>query len=262
MERDGIVIMDKPKGLTSREACQQLKRMLGASKAGNSGTLDPNSTGVLLICIGNATKLMPALQGMDKEYEATIQFHKDMSKEAVAEIAKKFVGEITQVPPVKSAVARKPRQKIIYSIHVERKEGKNFILKIKCQSGTYIRKLASDMGELCGGANLTELRRTAVGEFKESQAQEMEELGDEVKILPLEIGVKHIKKMVIKDSAIPFALEGKPIHSSHVLSFDKKMVSGELIAIMSGKGEVIALAKFGSKPIMAYIDRVIRAPKR
>lgn len=259
MTRDGIIILDKPKDITSREACIRLKRLVGASKAGNSGTLDPNSTGVLLICLGNATKIMPALQGMDKEYIAKIHFHEDIAQNEIDSLVKKFTGEITQTPPVKSAVARKPRQRNVYLIEIVSKGSRDVELKIRCQSGTYIRKIASDMGSIYKGAHLIELRRTAVGDFRIEQSHEMGEFEEasenelERSILPIEKGVSHLKKLFLRRDSVESARLGKPLEEA---AFSNKIMGikqGEFIALMFQE-KLIAIAKFDGK---VFIDRVI-----
>jgi H/ACA ribonucleoprotein complex subunit 4 len=260
----GIIILDKPKGITSNDAVQKVKKILGISRAGNSGTLDPNATGVLVICLGNTTKIMPALQGLDKEYLATIHFHQGISKQGLSELANKFTGKINQTPPVKSAVARKLRQREVYSIDILNQDGKDFVLNIQCQAGTYIRKIASDMGCEVGGAHLKELRRTAVGNFKINDAVEMEELKRlanegklEKAVLPEERGVEHINHLNLKESSLKKAVLGKTLSSVDFLGSGKQIKNGELIALMLNE-ELIALACYGEK---IYIERVIKSKK-
>lgn len=262
---EGLLLLDKPKGITSREAVQKVKHIIGIGKAGNSGTLDPNATGLLVICLGKATKIMPALQGLDKEYLAQIHFHRGISNEEMENLIRKFSKKIVQLPPVKSAVARKPRMREIYSMEIVGKEGKDFTLKIRCEAGTYIRKLASDMGIEVGGAHLKELRRTMIGEFRIENACKIEELertsGEELKkiILPIESGVEHLKKIILKSGCEEKVITGRPILTSYASCCDKDLSKGELAAVFSSGKELIALARFlGEAGKIAYIDRVIK----
>lgn len=253
----GIILLDKPKGITSREACEEVKNALNAKKAGNSGTLDPNATGLLVICIDEAAKIMPALQGMEKEYMATIHFHKGISRECLATLAAKFTGKISQIPPVKSAVARKERKREVYSIEIVSMLKKDAVLKIRCEAGTYIRKIADDMGKESGGAHLKELRRTAVGHFRIEEARKMEEIEimeKNVIILPVEKGIEHMKKLELKDSSLKKAHDGKPLSPEDFSSLVKGIKKGELISLMSSSGKLIALARYGNK---IMVDRII-----
>ena len=264
MLRSGIIIADKPKGITSREAAERIREITGAQRAGNSGTLDPNATGVLVVCIGNATKIMPALQALDKEYVATIHFHSGISLAALGGLIKRFSGKIRQVPPVNSAVARKEREREIYSIEILGMDGKDASLKIRCEAGTYIRKLADDMGRLCGGAHLKELRRTAVGNFTidiSHSLQEIEKASEKSMariILPVEHGVTHLKKLTLKEDALRKALLGKPLVQSDFVRGDSGIENGELIALMDTGKCLIALAHYGKT---VFVDRVISTGK-
>lgn len=253
----GIILLDKPKGITSREACEEVKKIINAKKAGNSGTLDPNASGLLLICTGESTKIMPALQGLEKEYIATIHFHNGISRNDLENLSKRFTGKVTQVPPVRSAVARRERQRIVFSIEIHEIKGKDAILLIRCEAGTYIRKLADDMGKEAGGAHLKDIRRTAVGKFRIEEAHSMEEIRktehDKI-VLPVEKGVEHMEKLVLKDISINKAALGKPLSKSDFTDFRKGIKKGELIALMSSSKNLVALARYGNKIL---VDRVI-----
>lgn len=201
----GILLLDKPRGYTSNRALQRAKRLLGAAKAGHTGSLDPLATGVLPLCFGEATKLSQFLLDADKRYRATFQlgvttttFDSEGEVLQVRAVAvdrrgfertlNNFRGEIEQVPPMYSAlkrdgrplyelarqgqdVERLPRRVWITELVLRSFEGGRAEVDIACSKGTYIRSLAHDIGEQLGcGAHVLELRRTAVGDLTVDQA--------------------------------------------------------------------------------------------
>lgn len=209
---EGIVVIDKPKGPTSHDIVQEVKRIFGATKAGHTGTLDPLATGVLVVCLEGATKLVSKFMEGDKEYLVTMQlgvtsdtFDTEGQVKAGSEIPadvrdriKKalphFTGEIMQVPPHYSAVkfegkplykwAREgrlidlpPRPIEIKEFEIESLEQNLLRARVRCSKGTYIRALAHDLGAKIGcGAIMKELRRTATGPFNINDSNMLEEL--------------------------------------------------------------------------------------
>ena len=276
-----VIIVDKHSGPTSHQVTQWVKDILKVKKAGHAGTLDPHVTGVLPVALGNATKVMPVLMGLDKEYVGVMHLHHDINLEEIRKIiAEKFIGEIIQKPPVKSAVARRKRKRKIYFWDLLEKEGKDVLFKVGCEAGTYIRKLVHDLGETLGvGAHMTELRRTKAGEFTEDQAHslvvvrdayEFWKEGDEKllrKILiPMEYAIPHVKKIFVKDTAISSICNGAPVYPKGIVRIQKGIVRGETIAVYSLKEELIALgiAKLTSeemfkakKGVAVRTDRVL-----
>ncbi len=209
----GLLVVDKPAGITSHDVVSRLRRVYGTKKVGHAGTLDPMATGVLIMGIGKATRLLNFLQGTAKEYRATSRFGVttstedaegevltetpcDLDFERVREAAAKFVGEIRQLPPMVSAikvngealykaarrgeeVERERRTVRIYALEVESfdPETQSATFDVKCSSGTYIRTLGADLGAALGcGAHLTALRRLSVGSFKESESVPLADL--------------------------------------------------------------------------------------
>jgi tRNA pseudouridine55 synthase len=202
---DGIVIIDKPAGKTSHDVVSEVKKIMGAKKAGHTGTLDPMATGVLPVCLNEATKLAQFLTGENKEYLATMllgvktdtldtegeitgKSDKFVSEEEIRAALEKMVGKIQQVPPAYSAVkhhgqplykyARKgifletaAREVEIYSIFIEDISFPRVTFRIACSKGTYIRSICSDVGEMLGcGACLCGLRRMRSGLFSTDMA--------------------------------------------------------------------------------------------
>lgn len=202
---DGVVLLDKPVGLSSNVALQKVRRALNAQKAGHTGTLDPLASGLLPLCFGDATKFSADLLHAEKEYETTIRFGVktitgDAEGEVVSEreptfdyqtfseVLENFRGEIEQVPPMYSAlkkdgvplyklarkgeeIERKPRKVVISTLDVLDFNPPEATLVVRCSKGTYIRVLGEDIGEALGcGAHLKSLRRTAVGDLRISES--------------------------------------------------------------------------------------------
>ncbi len=208
----GVLLLDKPCGISSNRALQIIKRIFTASKAGHTGTLDPLATGLLPICLGEATKFSSALLGADKTYQAVLRLgyisttgdaegeisiagDVKLTLQYVEEVVQSFIGSITQTPPMYSAlkhqgkplyayarkgveIERQPRKVTIYNLHVETLAGDQMCIMVRCSTGTYVRTLAEDIGRAlgCGGAYLTSLRRSAVNNFDLSQSYTLDQL--------------------------------------------------------------------------------------
>jgi len=208
----GILLLDKVIGVTSNSALQDVKRMFNARKAGHTGSLDPLASGLLPICLGEATKLSSFLLDSDKEYEGTCQLGTktstgdaegevintrpvpELSEALLLKTCESFVGEIQQIPPMHSAikkdgqplyklahqgieVEREPRAVTIYDLKILGIAQDSFRFYLRCSKGTYVRTLAEDIGEKLGcGAHLSSLRRTGVGPFRIENARGPEDL--------------------------------------------------------------------------------------
>lgn len=259
----GVVLVDKPRGPTSHQVAAWVKEILGIEKAGHSGTLDPKASGLLLVALEKATKAMPVLKDLDKEYVAAVALHGDVEDGELKKVLRNFRGEITQVPPKKSAVKREERAREVYELEVLDRKDRDVLLKIKCEAGTYIRKLAHDLGEeLDHGAHMKELRRVGIGPFGEGEAAKLQDIRDEyvfyqegkskgIKefILPVEIVADLSKTVVVKDTAVEALCNGAPLGVGGVSRLEEGIEEGELVSLLSGKGELIALGKaeMGSK---------------
>ena len=208
---DGILILDKPIGLSSNQALQQLRKLYRARKAGHCGSLDPLATGVLPVCLGEATKFSSYLLGADKTYRASCKLGQTtttgdaegevtgnttvcVNEEQLRRTLPLFTGEIEQIPPMYSAlkhqgkrlyelaregkqVERKPRKIKIYQLAFLSYENETLSIEVSCSKGTYIRTLAEDIGAALGcGAHLTALRRLTVDTFDEQQAVSIDKL--------------------------------------------------------------------------------------
>ncbi len=208
----GILLLDKPPGLTSNAALQEVKHLYKAQKAGHTGSLDPLATGMLPLCFGNATKISAFLLDADKRYQVRVKLGEATSTaDAEGEIIEtspadhiteadvlallpQFSGEIEQLPPMYSAVKhkgqrlyqlarqgleveREARQVTIFDLRLTHFDAPEFDLDVHCSKGTYVRTLAEDMGKALGvGAHVSVLRRTQVGPFHEEGMISMEQL--------------------------------------------------------------------------------------
>lgn len=208
---DGVLLLDKPIGLSSNDALQKARRLFSAAKGGHTGTLDPMATGLLPLCFGEATKFSADLLGADKTYEAVLKLGVTtdtcdaegvitstatvhVSESDISKVLPQFTGPIQQVPPMHSAlklngrplyelarkgieVERKARAVNIYQIEYLAFAGDLLSLRVACSKGTYIRVLAADIGAALGcGAHLVALRRTVVGELDLANAVTLAEL--------------------------------------------------------------------------------------
>jgi len=208
----GILLLDKPLGLTSNQALQKVKYLYRARKAGHTGSLDPLATGLLPICFGDATKLSAFLLDADKRYRVRIRLGvttttadaegevretrsvEGVDEQTIRDILPRFTGEIDQLPPMYSAlkhkgerlynlarqgveVEREPRRISIFELTLVDWAGPEFTLDVHCSKGTYVRTLAEDIGEQAGcGAHVTGLRRTGVGPYADQDLVTMEML--------------------------------------------------------------------------------------
>ena len=246
---EGLLNIDKPTGMTSHDVVNRVRRVAGTRRVGHAGTLDPLATGVLLICVGRATRLVEYLVGQPKVYEAIVRLGQttdtyDADGEVVQErplsftpqdledAINEFRGEIEQVPPMYSAikqngqplyklarqgkeVERKTRHVTIYDLSVLNWEPPHLTLRVSCSSGTYIRSLAHDLGEVLGcGGHIRMLRRTAIGDFEADTAVSLADLTAEnvtSHLLPTDTAVAHMPRLDLKESEAVDLLDGKQI---------------------------------------------------
>jgi len=215
MTISGILSVDKPGGMTSFGVVGMVRRRSGVKRVGHAGTLDPAATGVLLVCLGQASRVSEYLMGLRKVYRATVRLGvstttydaegevtatadaSGITHGMVREALKGFVGEIMQTPPAYSAVkvdgerayrmarrgeavALRARRAVVHRIDVLRSDPPEIEIEVECGKGTYIRSLAHDLGQALGcGAHLSALRRTRVGPFSVEDAVTVEELDRE-----------------------------------------------------------------------------------
>jgi H/ACA ribonucleoprotein complex subunit 4 len=263
-----VILVDKPPGMTSFDVVEKVSGLLGVRKAGHTGTLDPNATGLLVIALGEARKAMPVLTGLDKEYAGVMRLHADVGESELKKALSAFEGEITQTPPVRSAVARRPRKRTVHATELLGMNGRDARFRVRCQAGTYIRKIAHDLGEKLGcGAHLVELRRTLVGPFRLGDAVPIAELEaadgwrrlPERTIMPLEKALRIIglPALVIRDEHEPQVRNGSPVREAFVSGMPPGRPEGAYAVVLNGSGKAVCLARFlGSGDSVAKTERV------
>ncbi len=253
----GVVILDKPPGPTSHRVTEIAAKLIGAKRAGHIGTLDPDVSGVLPILLNRSTKAAGYLMAKDKKYVGIAQFHKDISEKQLRNVVDQFIGQITQVPPVRSAVARRPRQRQIHSFDILEICGRSILFKTKVQAGTYIRKLIDDIGKQSRiGAHMAELRRIEVGSISEKDSVTLHSLTDAVWLWKekndntfVKRYIKNLedfitnKKVWISDNAIDSVCSGAPLHVPGLVKCEQSIKDGDVVAILSLKDELIGFGK-------------------
>ena len=238
---EGLLVIDKPAGITSHDAVDRIRRALDVRKVGHAGTLDPSATGLLLIGVGRATRLLRFLGDLPKLYEGTgvlgietttLDAEGEVVREAGVDVAEadlretmgSFIGRIEQVPPAYSAVkvggeklyraARAgraveaaPRTVEVYALDLTGFSSPRFDFRVRCSAGTYVRSLVADVGARLGcGAHLERLRRTAIGPFTVEEAVTPDEPG---RLLPLERAVEHLPSLRLQEEEARAAVHGQ-----------------------------------------------------
>ena len=241
---EGLLLVDKPSGMTSHDVVDAVRRTLGTKKVGHAGTLDPLATGLLVVGVGRATRLLRFLSGLDKEYEGagrlgegtdTLDAEGEVIREAPRDHVTRrdleramtvMVGEIMQAPPAYSAVkvggrvshraARSgeqvhadPRAVRVDAFELVAFDGRDFDFRVRCSSGTYVRVLVADVGQAVGSAaHLTRLTRTRVGSFGLKDARP---LGDVGSPLPVEDAVRHLPRLDLDEEEARAASHGRTL---------------------------------------------------
>jgi tRNA pseudouridine55 synthase len=249
---NGVLLLDKPLGYSSNQALQKIKWLYQAEKAGHTGTLDPLATGLLPICLGEATKFAQYLTDADKSYIATIKLGVttttgdaegevvesrpvDVTRQRFEGVCQQFLGEISQVPPMYSAlkhegkalyeyarkgmeIERKARQVQIMEIATLRFEGSVAEIAVTCSKGTYIRMLAEDIGrELACGAHLIALRRTATAGYELNEAYTLDQIEAmtleqrDKNLMPVDSAIDDLPKVELSEDQAYYLLQGQAI---------------------------------------------------
>ena len=255
---NGFINLDKPAGPTSHQVVAWVKEILEIEKAGHGGTLDPAVTGILPVALGDAARALQVLLVVGKEYVALMKLHKPVEEKKIREVCKGFIGEISQMPPLRSAVKRVRRTRHVYYLEILEINGTEVLFRVGCEAGTYIRTLCVDIGKKLGvGAQLMELRRTRVGNITEETAVTLQDVKDafifwkddaddtELRrvILPMERLLDVVPKIVVRDSAIDALCHGANLAIPGVVEIDEDIKKDELAAVLSLKGEGVALVK-------------------
>ena len=271
---EGVIVVDKPAGMTSHDVVDEVRRRFHTKKVGHAGTLDPDATGVLVLGVGRATRLLPFTQGAPKRYRAGLRFGvttdtqdasgavleerpPSFTEEDLRAVLTKFTGQIEQVPPMVSAVKvggerlykkarrgeeveRPLRRVTVYSLEpVSVDLARHAVhLDVECSGGTYVRTLAHDIGETLGcGAHLTSLRRTSSGGFTEDDAVILEDLSP-ADLRPLEDAVRDLVRLDVGEEDARAIGHGRALPLRAARELDSK--EGDHIAVFHG-AELLAV---------------------
>jgi len=216
-------------------------------------------TGVLPIALEDATKVVQALLFAGKEYICVMKLHSAVSESRVEAVLEEFCGVIYQRPPVRSSVKRRLRTRKIYYLSFLEQDERNVLFKVGCEAGTYIRKLCYDVGEVLGvSAHMQELRRTRAGPFTEEDnlvtlhdlayLQSRWHLTKDEALLrkfiqPMEKALEPVSKVYVRDSAVDSICHGASLAAPGVISVETNIKPNDTLAMLTQKGEAVALAK-------------------
>jgi tRNA pseudouridine55 synthase len=275
----GVCNLDKPPGPTSHQVADWLKRLVNDAideagedssldRVAHTGTLDPKVTGSLPALLGDATRLAQVFAKSDKEYIAVLELQGPAPSDFEATLAE-FEGDLYQKPPRKSAVRRQLRTRRIHDLALLELDGRQALLRIRCEAGTYIRKLCHDIGLALGtGAHMGDLRRSATGQFDDSDLVTMEEFtdalafwaedGDEQWIRevvdPAEEALRSLPRLIIAPSAAREVAEGAPVYAPGVIDSEPAPLDGtaveesDLVAGFTPDGSVVCLGRLVGNP--------------
>src|SRR3989338_8643077 len=262
----GIINLNKPQGPTSHQISDYVKKILKVKRAGHSGTLDPNVTGVLPTALNRGTRILKLLLTSGKEYVCWMHLHKEVKQDKIKRVMKKFVGKIIQKPPVRSAVKRVERERMIYYLEILEINDKDVLFRVGCEAGTYIRTLCFGIGKELGvGAHMQQLVRTKVARFNDSNWTSLHDLKDayefykegddkEIKkiILPIEKAVEHLPKIWIFDSCVESLCHGADLNLPGISKLNEGIENGDVVGVMTLKNELVCVGKseMSSKEIM------------
>lgn len=272
----GILVIDKPSGPNSHQVSAWARDLLGVEKLGHGGTLDPFATGVLVLLSGKSMRLTKKVLNHTKTYICVLQsespFDEDILERALAQLS----GEVYNVPPEVSAVKVQVRSRKIQNKLLE-VSGKDAVIQVDCEAGTYIRTLARDLGLLLGvPIQLKELRRTQSGRFTEKSTITMQQLadaiwmwkekGDETAIrrilAPIESLAVDLPSVVVKDGAASAIAHGASLLRPGIVSIAADLSRGDTVQILTLKGELVAIGsmKIRSEIIGEMEEGVITKP--
>ena len=281
---NGEINIDKPTNPTSHEVAAWVRKILRISKTGHGGTLDPQVTGCLPVATGRGTRAIQVLLPAGKEYVGIGKIHSSASEGEIKKVAEKLTGKIYQMPPVRSNVKRQLRVRSIYYFEIIDVFDRQYLFRVGCQAGTYIRKLCVDVGLMLGSSgHMIELRRSRSGPFFEDTAVKLQDLRDAAyyyfeennpdflnKLMyPIESTLGHLPFVVIRDSAIDAICHGASLTAPGIVKVSSDISEGSLVVVKSLKDEAVALSRalkstneilHASNGIMANTDRVLMLP--
>ena len=290
----GVLLVDKPAGITSHDVVDCIRRAVGMRRIGHTGTLDPAATGLLVLCLGKATRLSEHLTGLDKGYEGALRFgietdsydqqgsvvgETPVPELSVADIQKAcdaFTGDIMQVPPMVSAVKvggerlykkarqgevveREPRPVTVREFHVKEYTPPDALIRVRCTRGTYVRSLCHEVGQAIGcGAILASLRRTFVGKHTVGEATTLDGLQEredvEGHLLSID-DVVELPQILVPDSTCPAIAAGQTLRPREWMG--ECPVEEGWVQLKLESGKLLALGQVNVGPAGIWIH-----PKR
>jgi tRNA pseudouridine55 synthase len=275
---DGVLAIDKPAGMTSHDVVDRVRKSLRTRKVGHAGTLDPDATGVLIVGVGRATRLLSYAQESPKRYRAVARFGtstttQDASGEIVEQRVadvhrvdverelKAFTGDIEQIPPMVSAIkvggerlyekarrgeeiARDARPVTIYELALSDftpGEAPEAVLEVLCSAGTFVRTLIHDLGGALGcGAHMTQLRRTETGGFTEDDLIALDDVSPDA-LRPLVDGVRSLRRVELDEQQAEYVRHGRPLTDVPEIADEPVALvrDGDLMAVYKRKGDAL-----------------------
>lgn len=278
---NGFLNVLKPAGMTSHDVVSFARRLLKTKKIGHTGTLDPGVAGVLVLCVGKATRLVEYILESGKKYRAELQLglvtdtqdgfgkviarsQPDIAADDLVRVLAKYQGCIEQLPPMYSAVRRngqklyelarrgieverKPRPVVIYDLQLRKRQGERVTFDVSCSKGTYIRTLCHDIGQDLGcGACMTRLIRTAVGPFLLADSWTLEELTEleraDMALQPLTAESLPLPVIAVNSDGEDCLSFGKALSSQHILRREESC--GKAFAVTDREGALLAIAEY------------------
>jgi len=276
---DGILLIDKPSGITSHDVVDYIRKKTGIKRIGHTGTLDPNATGLLILCLGKATKLSEYFVALDKTYEGKMRLGiitdshdidgnilqenpwTGITENKIKKYISGFIGEIEQVPPMVSAIKvggkrlykiaregltieREARKINVYEFSVLKTELPDIWFRVSCSRGTYVRTLCHDLGQKIGcGAVLTELQRTKIGNYSVDNAVPLEKLETKEEIQKRLISIEQsldLPRTILSSFGENLFIHGNKVQSDEILEMNEG--TKELVQVFNKQGMFLGIA--------------------
>lgn len=269
--RFGVIPLDKPAGPSAHQVAAWVRDLVtdslaetgadGIDRAAHAGTLDPDVTGCLPTLLGTGTRCVPALQSVDKGYVAVLELHGPAPADLESVLAD-FEGPLYQRPPRKSAVKRQLRTRTVHGIDILDRDGRQVLLEIHCEAGTYIRKLCHDIGLALGtGAHMGDLRRIETTPFDDRELVTLHDLVDGLAewterddatwlrdvVYPAEVALVHLPRITIARSAAEEVANGAPVYAPGILGADD-VERGDQLACFTPNGAAVCLGTLTGDP--------------
>lgn len=257
----GVLNLDKPPGPSAHQVSAWLRDILGVEKAAHAGTLDPKVTGCLPVLTGVATRLAPAFLEGEKEYVSVLELHGPAPTD-VESVVSEFEGDLYQKPPRKSAVSRRLRVRTVHELDLLEVRERKALLRIRCESGTYVRKLCHDIGLALGtGAHMGHLRRTGTTPFDDTSLCSLYDLADAIAFAeegeeaplrailePGERALVHLPRVTIAPSAAREVAHGAQVYAPGVIDAAGDPDEEPLVACYTPDGSAVCLGRLVGDP--------------